>query len=344
MGSLVIRVDGNPVLGSGHIVRCVAIAEQAQATGCKVRFVVSDSASADLLHRYGYDALIVGGDASCLTAEDGVRLSTVCTGEPVDCVLVDSYAVNDSFFKVLKSELFDRSTKVAYIDDRYSLHDGILNSEVVWPVDVLIDYLFDAEQMHSESSCNSETGYLLGPSFAPVRHQFHEVLYDVREKAQNILITCGSTNQNRVLERIVSAVLTIAKDVEVNLVVGCQADYAGKLPNNIRVLRNVENMAALMQEADVAVSAAGTTLYELCSIGVPTVAIPIVENQIPNVKAFVAAGAGRGLTDLAWTFNDIAKQLAMLLSSAEKRRAYSSKMRQLVDGNGAVRILEAVMF
>lgn len=343
MSSLVIRVDGNPILGSGHIVRCVAIADHARAIGCKVRFAVSDGMSADLLHRYGHDATIVGGDAGCLTAEDGARLIGMLGVEPVDCILVDSYAVSDPFFEALKSGVSSFSTRIAYIDDRYSLREGILDSDAVWPVDILIDYLFDADRIHDENSRESGIIYFLGPSFAPIRDQFQGVSYDVRQKAKNILVTCGSTNQDRVLERIASAVFLLADGIEVNLVVGCQADCAGGLPTNFHVLKNVEDMAGLMQAADIAVSAAGTTLYELCVIGVPTVAIPIVENQIPNVRAFIAAGAGRGLTHLNWTADEVAGQLGILLPSEQERRTYSSRMRELVDGDGAARILDAII-
>lgn len=341
MKSLVIRVDGNPTLGAGHVVRCVALAQQAQKIGCEVCFVVSDRLSARLLQMHGYDATIVDGDAACLTAKDGLCLAAVSVTRSAGCVLVDSYAVNTSFFNALKSGLAGHSVIIAYIDDRYSLSDGILGPDVVWPVDILVSYLFNAEQVYGGKSCQFDARCLLGSSFAPVRSQFQGVAYDVRKKVQNILITCGSTNQCKVLERIVDAVQPLSKGMDINLVVGCQADFIGKLPKNFHVLKSVKNMAALTRSADIAISAAGTTLYELCAIGIPTVAIPIVENQIPNVKAFVAVKAGRGLIGLDWTADCVSGQLEMLLLSEEKRKAYSSKMRQLVDGNGAARLLGA---
>ena len=108
---------------------------------------------------------------------------------------------------------------------------------------------------------------------------------------------------------------------------------------------NVTEMASLMAECDLAFSAGGTTLYELCAVGVPSVSYTMADNQIPGVKAFDEAGLIPWIGDVRNNPNFYEKaveQLSALASDADRRRAQSLRMRMAIDGAGADRIAEAL--
>ena len=75
-------------------------------------------------------------------------------------------------------------------------------------------------------------------------------------------------------------------------------DFASAQEPLVHVSRNSDDLAPLMREADLVVSAAGITLYELCAVGVPTVAVPIVDNQLANALGFAKRGCGAAITHL----------------------------------------------
>ncbi|MBE6465170.1 MAG: hypothetical protein E7003_07610, partial [Eggerthellaceae bacterium] len=86
----------------------------------------------------------------------------------------------------------------------------------------------------------------------------------------------------------------------------------------------------------------GTTLYELSAIGVPMVAVPVVENQAANARGVRELGVGLSLDDTRWATDDVARAVGLLGKSEDLRRELSRKARTVVDGLGARRVYEAV--
>ena len=106
-------------------------------------------------------------------------------------------------------------------------------------------------------------------------------------------------------------------------------------------------MSVIMQECDIAISAAGSTLYELCAIGVPTIGFYFADNQRQNMEAFgkltPIMNAGDFSIGEEEVFAFMEKGLKLLMESKELRVKISMAMRTLVDGNGAERLAEALM-
>ena len=117
---------------------------------------------------------------------------------------------------------------------------------------------------------------------------------------------------------------------------------------------NVSDMASLMRNTDIAVTAGGTTLLELCAFGVPAVVFAMADNQMRQVKGLAAQGAilyagsvGDATRDYVTqeteaVVKNIAEQMKRLLDDAALRQAFSNRMRTLVDGKGAERIARAL--
>lgn len=111
---------------------------------------------------------------------------------------------------------------------------------------------------------------------------------------------------------------------------------------SIRAFRGLDDLSPLMREADLVVSAAGTTLYELCAAGVPTVAVPIVDNQLANARSFAKRGCGAAITHLGWTDGELEETLRAM-RPADERRAYAQAMRRTVPGDGTELIVRGIM-
>ena len=286
-----IRVDGGPAIGSGHIVRCVSIAKEVEKQGCRVIFISSGEESSKILSEYGYEPMLIGGDLKHLDTSDAKKLSRAMRDG--DKVLVDSYGVTDEFFKSCK----ELGLKVAYIDDMYTFETGSLSVPVRRDVVTVINYSFGfTEKDYVKVYSDTATKLFIGPQYAPVREVFRKKAgqYQVREELKKVLITTGSTNPNKSLERLSKACREALPDAEISVVVGNSATFDNELAKelNLTLIKGATDLSDYMLESDLVISAAGTTLYELCTLGVPTIAVPIVENQLGNARGYSGLSGG----------------------------------------------------
>lgn len=339
--SILIRVDGNSKIGSGHVMRCSAIAEEATRNGSKVFFAVADNDSRTMVESCGFSCILLSGDYSTFASEDADRLAALasCLGSSV--VLVDSYAINNGFF----NRLMNLGVKCAYIDDAYTFNSGFTLHPTIKPVDMLINYSFgfsEDDYGYSDNESPTNTQLFIGPHYAPVRKEFRQTDYRVHDSVKRVLITCGSTNPDNILETLVTLCgESLPFAVEIEVVVGALSNFnTEQFKHSVNVHKNVVDMASLMQTADIAISAAGTTLYELAAIGVPTITFPLVENQRVNIAGFEKWGLGLTVHNPLENSADLKNQLQLLYSDADLRMRYSSTMRSTVDGLGTKRIAE----
>jgi len=300
------RVDGNSTIGAGHIVRCVSIAQEAEAQGSKAVFVSSNEESAKILRKYNFEPLLIGGDLKNFDRLDAQKLADAMNGNT--SVLVDSYGVTDEFFDAC----VDLGLKVAYIDDMYTFETGSLSDPVRRNVRVLINYGFGfTEEDYEKVYEGTDTKLLIGPKYAPVRKVFREKAgqYRVRGKVENVLITTGSTNPNKSLEKMAQGCRDALSYAHISVVVGPNASFDNSLVSklNLHLVKDVTDLSDHMLGSDLVISAAGTTLYELYTLGVPTIAVPIVENQLANAKGYEKTGIGKALIATAWDSIDVAK-------------------------------------
>lgn len=300
------RVDGDSSIGAGHIVRCVSIAQEVEAQGGKAVFVSANEESAKILRKYDFEPLLVGGDLRHLGKFDAQELASVMNDGA--SVLVDSYGITDEFFDTCA----DLGLKVAYIDDMYTFETGSHSDPVRRNVRVLINYSFGfSEEDYDNVYKGTSTKLLIGPKYAPVRKVFREKAdqYQVRDKVENVLITTGSTNPNRSLEKMAQGCRETLPSTHISVVVGPNSNFDDSLVSklNLYLIKGATDLSDYMLASDLVISAAGTTLYELYTLGVPTIAVPIVENQLANAKGYEKTGIGKALIATAWDSIDVAK-------------------------------------
>jgi spore coat polysaccharide biosynthesis predicted glycosyltransferase SpsG len=182
--------------------------------------------------------------------------------------------------------------------------------------------------------------FLLGSAYAPLRKEFLQT--SARESlgdARHILVTMGGSDPLQLTGRVMNGLEGIDRKLEISAVVGGMAAQldAQSSRHSVTIMRDVADMSAVMRKADMAISAAGSSLWELAHMGVPTVAVIVADNQ----AAAAHAAAAQGMLLLA-TPENVVKETGRLLKDPALRRTLSSKARTMVDGLGAKRILEAI--
>ena len=338
--SILIRTDGNQDIAAGHLMRCLSIAQALHEKKVPVFFATADETSAGLLRTFfgsgeDYPIFILHSDYRKPDSETDSLISLFSQFH-IGCLLVDSYFVTHSYLETL-SEV----TKTAYIDDLYSFD---------YPVDLLINY----DAVIPENFYQQARRRLLGLSYTPLRKQFSRLQPTVRPEVKEILISTGGTDPCHAAESLLSQLIDSeeSRDWCFHVLAGPMHSDRKSLEQmalshpGLRLYEHVAQMAELMQRCDLAVSAAGTTLFELCAAGTPAVSFTMADNQFTTAVQ-MEAGAGipcAGDVRIAKDFTSgLCRILYGLASDYEKRKALSSSMHRLIDGNGAVRIADELI-
>lgn len=334
---LMIRADANDFIATGHMMRCLSIADAAIDSGCQVLFVSADDGGRDIVQKRGFEYISLGTDWNKMDGELHQLSRQIHTFAP-DYVLVDSYYVNDKYLSALR-----RLSKTVYIDD--------LNS-FTYPCDVLICYANYYKKFMYDLKYTPETKLLLGCAYAPLRECFSEVIYKgVADEVRELLLLSGGADCFHFIKKF----LAISdrkrekmKRIHITAVCGVYNEDFAELcklydrSENISVIQSVNNIEAYMERADLAISAAGTTLYELCACGVPTICYTLADNQLDNAISFKEDGIMLYSGDLRddETIEKIFSSAVCLMEDTEERSCMSQRMRKLVDGYGAKRIVD----
>lgn len=325
---LYFRVDGNSEIGMGHIMRCISIADSAKKNGYQSTFIMSDNSCHNYVESHGIDCIVLNSDWKNLEKERE-DINKIIKYRHIRSILVDSYMVSKEYFASLPCHTI-------YIDD--------LANEI-YPVDALVCYAaywkdFDYEKRYHD------TDLLLGPKFTPLRSEFsNRRAKKINDIITNILILSGSTNPNSISLEIAEK-LSKNNNYKITVVCGLYATKHSIFRNstNIKIINNVLNMSELMEKADLAITAGGTTIYELCACGTPSISYSIAENQLKNVTYF----DNHNIIKYAGTINDmrlvnIILSLIDYYSPKSIRQERSNKMRLLVDGCGAERLAKKMI-
>lgn len=335
-----IRADANNSIGLGHMMRCLSVASQLIRLGQEVCFVLADASAVALLEEKEQKYIVLDTDYCDMEGELAALCSLLQAWRP-DVLLVDSYFVTQEYLRKLRTY-----AKVVYMDDKAGF---------LYPVDGLINYNIYAKRDLYEGMEETETRFLLGMDYVPLREEFQKVSYEVKEQVRKVLITTGGSDKYNLAGQILERVLkepTIA-DLQYYVVSGMfntnfhMLESMERKHSNIHIYKNVQNMSELMQECDMAVSAAGSTLYELCTVGVPILCFSFVDNQEPMVEGFLKEGivfyGGHYLEKREELLSDIVACLKKLANDVCERKRISNLGKLKVDGLGAERIARELL-
>jgi len=339
---ILVRADGDAAIGTGHVMRTLAIAERVRADGGEAILLAAtlDPALGRRVKQSGIEVLTHAREPG--SAADADEVIAAASAQACDWVVVDSYDAGASFQERLRSA----GLRVLLVDD-YAASDRI-------SADVLVNQNVFASREMYDGRISGEAQLLLGPSFAMLRSEFVRAATNRRisAPATRILITLGGADPANVSGRVLDAIRSVtadpAGDVSAIVVAGASNPHVEQLVRDqardprVEVRTSVDNMVPLMEWADLAISGAGITVYELLSLGVPTCAIPIVPSQRAFADALNRSAACDVFSDDAFESARFAQHLDRLRRDEARLSDMSRSGPQLVDGRGVDRVMNAL--
>lgn len=337
---LYIRADANDTIASGHIMRCLSIAQALRSLGEESTFIIADMKAVFLLEEKEFSYICLDCDWQDKEGELETLLSVIEKNK-IKKILIDSYQITDQYLAKLK-----KAVTVCYIDD--------LNISPEF-VDVLICYSIIYEQMNYGKGYKGATKLLLGPRYTPLRQEFIDKYHAVKPVAENVLLTTGGSDPCHVSLAFLRECIK-RKDMwglQYHVIVGgfyepsLKADLVqlqSRYPN-IFLYENISNMADVMSICDLAISAGGSTLLELCACGVPTICFAFADNQVESAKYLKNHGVLDYVGDAREEFCGMTEVVRLLVDGINRlinekslRKMISAEMKKITDGMGALRI------
>ena len=348
---LLIRADAGPSVGTGHVMRMMALAQACRKLKVDVSFVCGalPSGLVTRLEKSGCNVFRIG-DANG-GAADALNTSDIADSISPDWILLDGYCFDDNY----QARVARSNARLMVIDDYgHAQHvnaDLIVNQNVYARAEIYslttqqrAEILCGAQYVMLRSEFGDSTGELQN-SGTTIR----QTRRPTRPQARRILLTMGGCDEANWTLKAVEALGEMTNSngklsrILVDVVLGAgyrhdesklQAMQSKQLV--LRIHNNVGRMSALMKKVDMAISAGGSTCYELANCGVPTIAIPLAENQKPVVAELVARGTLRGVesTDP----QELKQQTESLITDQQARREMALAGQRLIDGLGANRI------
>lgn len=336
------RADGNSVIGWGHIMRSLSIASAACNDDAECFFVCADAKMKALIESRGFRVFVLDSDYTIMNDEIKNLVKLLKLYKP-DYMFIDSYYVSNEYFSKINS-----FTRLVYIDDVYTFP---------YNVNYLINYNIDAtEQKYYELYHNRVLPYLMiGPRYTPLRSEFKYIKSRTRERVSDVFVSVGGSDRLRFVIRIIYELLNdseLTDGMKYHFIIAGDELEKKEIYNLaqkydwILLYENVNNMAEIMCSCDVAISAAGNTIYELCACGIPTITYILADNQIDSADEFERRGIMISAGDIRkqdYRCDVIIEKLKMLVNDKEKRFILSKKMNDIVDGNGAKNIIDDII-
>ena len=331
----VFRFDASPAIGGGHAIRsgalATALAEEGWRTLCAtgvetIETVPSALEPFDEVVRLGADG--GGGEIDEMAA----RIGGSC-----HAVVIDHYE---------RDRVFDLACRrvapcVTVIEDR---------PEAIHDCDILVNQSIEPDGVPSGGApCDR----LVGPRYALLRPGFREARARGAQDEEGgcLLLLCGSTDQRNLTERLFDALDGASGIRTIHVVLGSANPHRERLrwrlnravaPAYLHV--DPSPLADLMTRASLAVTAAGSTCWELACLGIPMITVVAAANQMPVARTLRAAGVGESAGEVDDEFDArLRERVVGLLADGARRRRMAARGRGLVDGRGAARVARAIV-
>lgn len=343
--TLLIRADAGVAMGTGHVMRCLALAQAWQDAGgeCVFAMAASTPAIERRLKDEGMEIenLAVAGGSP----EDAHQTGVIAVRKNAAWIVADGYHFGADYQRAIKQS----SCHLLFVDD---------NAHAVrYCADVVLN-----QNAHAEESFYAlrepKTQLLLGPRYAMLRREFtvwREWKREIREAANRILLVGGGSDPGNVTRQVVEALDAVQEtELELVVVVGGSnprlteiEEVVARSRHGCRLVRDAADMPGLMAWADLAISAAGSICWEFCAMGLPALLIPVASNQNAAAESLQSLGAAKLLRGAGRFLSqeleqELVQEVATLSESPSERKKLSQRARNLVDVDGASRVVAAL--
>jgi UDP-2,4-diacetamido-2,4,6-trideoxy-beta-L-altropyranose hydrolase len=351
------RVDSSNAIGTGHLMRCLSLAEELRAQGAEILFVMRDLPGASLgrPEAAGFACRVLPPPAGSAQPGDLPHSAWLAVAQDTDAqqtldalrgsfdwVVVDHYAL-DRFWHLIVRESASRIMVIDDIADRH--HD----------CELLLDQNLQNASDRYKGLVPQTGRILLGPRYALLRGRFTalrpEALQRPGGKLERVLVFLGGVDAAGAtlfsLQGIEAAELDC---LAIDVVVGPANPDLAEIRKwcggraNTRLHEGGGELADLMLSADLSIGAAGGTAWERCCLGLPTILITIARNQQEGARALHAAGAAVWLGDIAEVeLQQLAAVLKRFQAHPDRLQPLSVAAASLVDGDGCKRVVRAML-
>jgi len=363
---LVFRTDASLLIGTGHAMRCLTLADALRDHGAQSTFVCRphDGHLLSLIAERGHVAVplpALHGDLAETSgnlhhaawlgttweadaAHTQNALTDIAGNEPLDWLVVDHYALDQRWECALRSSV----RRIMVIDDLADRpHD----------CDLLLDQNLGRNASDYAGLLNVQSELLVGPRYALLRPEFaamrpHSLARRALDpRPRHVLVSMGGVDKDNVTEQVLRALSAcdLPLDARITVVMGSYAPWLQAVRNQAanmvwptQVLVGVNNMAQLMAESDLAIGAAGSTSWERCCLGLPSILVVVAQNQEAGAAALEDAGAAIVLNKWGQSFDGLCELLSRFID-----QDFSTKMMSvgaaLVDGTGSERVMDHIL-
>ena len=338
------RVDVSPNAGMGHFSRCKVLADELKSRGNKIIFLINHSVEFInfILVNSGYDVRFLSEDYHDSQIEDAKESIRLLEGITCDYIIVDNYELDERW----ESYVRPYTKNIVVIDD---------NPKRKHECDILLDqniYSFNAREKYLDllpKNCK----ILLGPKFAlldPLYSLLRENLLPRSNKIKSVLVFFGGSDSNgHTLSFLKALSRTNFIDLEIDVVVGPQNKHVDEIKSYTKEIKNVNvlpfapSLAPLILNADLFIGAGGTTTWERCCLGIPSLVTWVSENQRESTELLHSMGVQYSLgnaneiTAEKWVkvLNDYIKEPAKIVKAP-------NDLMKIVDGKGVCRFTRLV--
>jgi len=344
---VVFRVDASFQIGSGHVMRCLTFARVLKSNDVEVDFIcrqhdgnLIDKIRMDGFNVFALDFLPDSKVDSSLPYsnwlgttqyKDAKQCVDILKLKEVDWLIIDHYALDKDWH----NQVNKFCNKLMVIDD---IADRKLNC------DILLNQNLGVTKDDYRNKVNEECRFLLGCHYALLSANFAKLRKEALIKRQKtktiktILISMGGSDPNNITFDILQS---IDNDVNIIVVLGWSSPHIEMIKHyainkNIEVLVGVNNMAELMLDADLSIGAGGSTSWERCCLGLPTLLYIMDNNQRNIAMNLEKIGA-------VIIVNNLQKNLSFILNNINIWRSIYSQAYTLTDGLGASRVVNYLL-
>lgn len=338
---LLIRADGGPRRGAGHVMRCLALAQAWRAGGGGVTFVFAEPPGA-LLQRVrdeGFAAVVLEPPAA--SSAEAAATVELAQGLGCDWIVVDGYHLTASYRRRLSV-----GHRLLVVDDEGG-------------GDFRCAHLVLNQNLHADAALYRRRGagtrLLLGPRYLLLRDEFlrqRGVQRHHPPRVRRLLLTFGGADPRGGAARMLDALAAAGfGELEVTAVEGSHRGAAAALRHAaeraafpVAVRRCVTDMAPLMLDADLALTSGGTTVWEMAFLRLPALVVTTSEGERKAAEGLRRTGLCEVLGDLVTAADPgfLRQRMTPWLDDAQRRRAAGEEGRQIVDGKGRRRVVETM--
>jgi len=327
LNHVVFRADASARIGAGHVMRCLTLAEALNEHGWHCSFACGEETvdTVPLLGRSNHRLIELGADSD------------------IDLLVVDHYRLDAVFEESCRAF----AKRILVIDDLADRsHD----------CDLLLDQTFGREAVEYADLVPADCTVLTGSKYALVRSMFRSARPEALERraadgeVRRVLVSLGSTDPYNVTSMVLRSLSGLSNPVKVDVVLGGNAPHlknvqalAESLSLDISIHVDCGDMAGRIQGADLAIGAAGSSSWERCCLGLPTLMVIIAANQERIAAGLDGAGAAVNLGQ-AHEINErqIAMAIENMMKAPEKLKNMSAKASALCDGRGTERVIDII--